>query len=64
MGNGDGFKMAMRKRIANMWWKLKMGDQMVKERTLILPEKSMLGNSRMELGMVKVHTLGLMGING
>ena len=35
MGNGVGIKMVMRKRITNMWEKLKMGNQMVKEHELM-----------------------------
>jgi len=37
-----------------------MGKNMVKEHSLNLMEKSMLGNSRMGKYMVKEHTLGLM----
>ena len=43
--------------------KLKMGNQMVKEHTLTMMEKSMLENGRMGKNMVKEHTLIIMGLS-
>jgi len=37
-----------------------MGKNMVKEQKLTLMDKSMKGNSRMDIEMVKEHTPGLM----
>ena len=50
-------RMVMRKRMGNMWVKLKIGNQMVKGHTLILMGKNMWVNGRVgDLGLENYMT--------